>query len=276
MAYLEAGPAASGPLVRDVLGLARTPRGAAVRLATTLLGADPRLTRTDDGRWALASAATASPTLDGCRFAVVDLEATGTSARRGARIIEVAVVAVGGGAGGGDPRLVYHTLVNPGQPIPPVVDRLTGITDALVRDAPPFERVADEVLGALTGTVFVAHNVRFDWSFLAAELHRSRALLLAGPRLCTVRLARRLLPPLESRNLDALAHYFGFEIAGRHRAGPDALAAARILERLLSIARERGARTLGDLMATRKSERGTRHDARSESSAFPLPRSAFP
>jgi DNA polymerase III subunit epsilon len=272
VAYLEAGPAASGQLVREVLGLARTPRGAVERLATTLLGGDPRVTRTDDGRWALAASAAASPALDGCRFAVVDLEATGTSTRRGARIIEVAVVAVGGG----DPGLVYHTLVNPEQSIPPVVARLTGITDALVRDAPPFERVVDDVLGALAGAVFVAHNVWFDWSFLAAELRRTRALLLAGPRLCTVRLARRLLPPLESRNLDALAHYFGFEIAGRHRAGPDALAAARILERLLGIARGRGARTLGDLMATRKAERGTRNDARSESSAFPLPRSAFP
>ena len=273
MAYLEAGPAASGPLVRDVLGIAHTPRGAAVRLATTLLGADPRVTRTDDGRWALAPTAAASPALDGCRFAVVDLEATGTSARRGARIIEVAVVAVGGG--GEDRRLAYHSLVNPEQPIPPAVARLTGITDALVRDAPPFERVVDDVLGALAGAVFVAHNVRFDWSFLAAELRRTRALLLAGPRLCTVRLARRLLPPLESRNLDALAHYFGFEIAGRHRAGPDALAAARILQRLLSIARERGARTLGDFTVTRNAKVGTRNSPLTDGSAFPLPRSAF-
>src|SRR5690348_3820298 len=144
--------------------MARAPRGE--RLATTLLGADPRVTRTGDGRWALAAGAAASPDLDDCRFAVVDLEATGPSARRGARILEVAVVAVGGGERGGDPRLVYHTLVNPGRPIPPVVGRLTGICDALVRDAPPFERVVDDVLGAVAGAVFVAHNVCFDWSFL--------------------------------------------------------------------------------------------------------------
>jgi DNA polymerase-3 subunit epsilon len=244
VAYLEAGPAASGPLVRDVLGLVRTPRATANQLVTTLLGADPRVTRTADGRWALAGGA-GDPPLDTCRFAVVDIEATGASPRLGGRIIEIAVATLEGGEG----RVVYETLVRPDGPIPPLVARLTGITDAAVRHAPPFTAIADEVLGALAGAVFVAHNVAFDWGLIAAELERTRALLLAGPRLCTLRLARRLFPPLESRTLDALAHYCGFEIAGRHRAGPDALAAARILARLLTRAREQGAVTLHDLAA---------------------------
>jgi len=284
VAYLEGGPAASGPLVRDVLGLARAPRGLADRIARALLAEDPRVTRTGDGRWALAvggatpatpqtPATSATPALDACRFAVVDVEATGTSPRRGHRVIEIAVATID--AGGGDVHLTYETLINPGMPIGPFVTRLTGIADTLVRDAPTFDRVADDVLGALAGAVFVAHHARFDWTFVAAELQRARALLIAGPRLCTVRLARQLLPTLESRNLDALAHYFGFEIAGRHRAGPDALAAARILGRLLEIAKERGAVTLGDLARTRNAEGGTRNSQSTESSAFPVPRSAF-
>ncbi|HEU5260616.1 MAG TPA: exonuclease domain-containing protein, partial [Gemmatimonadales bacterium] len=255
MAYLEAGPAASGPLVRDVLGLARTPRGLADRIARALLAEDPRVTRTGDGRWALAvGGAAPPPALDACRFAVVDVEATGTSPRRGARVIEVAIATIVGG----DVHLAYETLVNPGLPIGPFVSRLTGITDAMVRDAPVFDRVADDVLGALAGAVFVAHHARFDWTFVSAELQSARALHLAGPRLCTVRLARRLLPALASRSLDALAHYFGFEVAGRHRAGPDALAAARILGRLLGIARDLGATTLEDLGKVRNADCGMR------------------
>lgn len=245
VAYLEAGPAASAALVRDVLGLARAPRGVAERLAATLLEADPRVARTPDGRWTLVQGAATLP-LDACRFAVVDVEATGPGPGAPGRIIEIAVVELA--AGGGEARLALHTLVDPEQPIAPAVARLTGITDAAVRGAPPFARVADGVLTALAGAVFVAHHVQFDWGLVAAELERARALVLAGPRLCTVRLARRLLPPLASRTLDALAAHFGFAISGRHRAAPDAFAAARILAELLALARTRGAHTLADLV----------------------------
>lgn len=242
--------------MRDVLGLARTPRGLADRIARALLADDPRVTRTGDGRWALAvGSAAPPPALDACRFAVVDVEATGKSPRRGGRVIEVAIATIIGG----DVRLTYETLINPGMSIGAFVTRLTGISDAMVRDAPAFDCVADHVLGALAGAVFVAHHARFDWTFLSSELLGARALHLAGPRLCTVRLARRLLPALESRSLDALAHYFGFEVLGRHRAGPDALAAARILGRLLGIAKERGAVTLADLTTMRSAECGMRN-----------------
>ena len=228
--------------MRDVLALPRAPRGLADRVAAALLAGDPRVTRLSDGRWALAGAA-ASPPLDACRFAVVDVEATGTSPRRGHRVLEIAVATIADG----EARLAYETLVNPEQPIAPLVAGLTGITDQLVRDAPRFDGIADVVLATLAGRVFVAHNVRFDWTFVGAELLRTRSLLLQGPRVCTVRLARRLLPPLASRTLDALAHYFGFEIVGRHRAGPDALAAARIFQHLVSIAKGLAAVTLEDL-----------------------------
>jgi len=234
--------------VRDVLGLARTPRGMAERLATALLAQDPRVARTPDGRWTLVGA-DPSPALDACRFAVVDVEATGASPATGGRLIEVAVVELP--PGGAAARLVLETLVDPERPIAPAVARLTGITDALVRGAPRFVAVADRLTAALSGAVFVAHHVQFDWGFVAAELARARALVLAGPRLCTVRLARRLLPPLASRSLDALAAYFGFTLGRRHRAAPDAFAAARILAELLALAQARGAVTLTDVLALR-------------------------
>jgi DNA polymerase-3 subunit epsilon len=245
-AYLEAGPASSIALVRDVLGLGATPRALAARIAHALVGGDPRVAQTPEGRWTLAVTASdaASPTLDACRFAVVDVETTGTNARAGGRIVEIAVVVLDGS----EPRVAFHSLVNPGVPLSPFVTRLTGISDAVVRGAPRFEEIADGVLAALAGTVFVAHSVRFDWGFVAAELERTRGLLLQGPRICTVKLARRLLPPLDALNLDSVADFLGITIEGRHRATGDAVATARILGRMLAIARERGARTMADLL----------------------------
>jgi DNA polymerase III subunit epsilon len=246
--------------VRDVLGIAQANRHTADRIAAALLTPDPRFARTSDGRWTLVTAgAAASPALDTCRFAVVDVETTGTRARRGDRIIEIAVVGSPRGAAPGtaDPQVLFHTLVNPGIPIPPFVGTLTGISEGMVREAPLFDAVVDGLLDVLRHTVFVAHNARFDWAFVTAEIERARGLVLLGPRVCTLRLARRLLPDLPRRNLDAVADRFGITIEGRHRAVGDAVAAARVLDRLVGMAKEQGAVTLGDLMT------GGRADGRS-------------
>jgi DNA polymerase-3 subunit epsilon len=100
--------------------------------------------------------------------------------------------------------------------------------------------VADTFLEFLGGAVFVAHNARFDWRFVNAELLYARGGRLTNARLCTVRLARRLLPHVKRRNLDALAWLFGIEVNGRHRALGDAQATARILLALLDVAEEQG------------------------------------
>lgn len=226
--------------MRDVLGIAQANRHTADRIAVALLAPDSRFARTTDGRWTLVTTAAASPALDTCRFAVVDVETTGTRARRGDRIIEIAAVIEG--------QVAFHSLVNPGIPIPPFVATLTGISDAQLREAPSFDAVVDGLLDALRDTVFVAHNARFDWAFVTAEVERARGLVLHGPRVCTLRLARRLLPDLPRRNLDTVADHFGITIEGRHRAVGDAVAAARVLEKLVGIAKENGAVTLGDLL----------------------------
>ena len=266
MAHLEAGgPVASLAIVRDVLGIARANRHTADRIAAALLGSDPRFTRTTDGRWTLVASVGSSPALESCRFAVVDVETTGTRARRGDRIIEIAVVTLEQG----EPRLVYHSLVNPGLPLPPFVASLTGITAAMLREAPSFDAVVDALLHAFRGCVFVAHNARFDWNFVSAEVERARGLILQGPRLCTVRLARRLLPDLPRRNLDTVSYHFGITIEGRHRAVGDAVAAAKVLHRLVGLAKEQGAVTLADLENVRRDACGaemqapTPHAARS-------------
>ncbi|HEX6644421.1 MAG TPA: 3'-5' exonuclease, partial [Gemmatimonadales bacterium] len=109
--------------------------------------------------------------------------------------------------------------------------------------------IADQVVEALAGRVFVAHNARFDWSFVTAELGRARQMDLDGSLLCTVRLARRLVRGVRSCGLDNLSQHFAFENPARHRAAGDAFVTATLLDRLLCLAREEGARTLQDLEA---------------------------
>ncbi len=240
---LQLGPATAGELAVKVLGLPNAPVAVAERLAAALLGADPRVRQQSDGRWALVAAAQGSPLLEECAFAVVDVETTGMNATGDDRITEIAVVVVHGTRR----DVVLDVLVNPGRPIPPRICELTGITDAMVAGAPSFAEIADQVMAALAGRVFVAHNARFDWGFVGAEVKRNRDLALDGPRLCTVRLARRLVPGEPSYALGALAVRFGLEFTARHRAAGDALVTGMLLERLLSHARERGARTLADI-----------------------------
>ena len=231
-------------LATHVMGLNHAPSLLSERLAAALLGADPRVNRLADGSWSLVAAARGSPMLEECAFAVVDVETTGMRSRRlDDRITEIAVVLVCGERR----ELVFDSLINPGRPIPGFISGITGITDQMVRAAPRFEEVCERVLAALSGRIFVAHNARFDWGFVSSELHRARDVRLDGTRICTVRLARRLVPRAESCSLGALSHLFAFENPARHRAAGDALVTAQLLQRLMSLARESGARTLTDL-----------------------------
>jgi DNA polymerase-3 subunit epsilon len=257
--FLGAGPADSTKLTHEVLGVPAATPVIADRLAAALLGSDPRVRRRVDARWELVGQAVGSPKLADCTFAVVDVETTGSSPGRGDRVIEIAVALLSGGS----VDVVLDTLVNPDRPIPRAVTGITRISHDDVRDKPRFGEIADEVVGALAGRIFVAHNMRFDWSFVASETRRALHVALDGPRLCTVRLAKRLIPGLRSRNLDSVARYFGIEIENRHRAAGDAVATAWALERLLALAGERGIDTLRELedltrRVTRKKKRKKR------------------
>jgi DNA polymerase-3 subunit epsilon len=245
LGVLRQGPQLATMLCREVVGLPGAPESVCERIAVALLGADPRVRQLPDGRWGVVSEAQGSPLLDECAFAVVDVETTGVRVSSSDRITEIAVVVVHGGRR----EVAFESLVNPGRPIPPAICAITNITDEMVRHAPPFPEVADQVLAALAGRIFVAHHARFDWAFVSAELRRARGLALDGPRLCTVRLARRLVRGVRSCGLDSLTTFFGLQNAARHRATGDAWVTAELLSRLLRLAREDGARTLQDLTA---------------------------
>lgn len=250
--FLQSGPAGSVPLIEHVCQLPGAPAAVAEQLALALFLETPDVRRDADGRWSLVRerpvAARArkdaiARSLDVLSYVVVDVETTGGSPFGGDRITEFCAVTVMNG----QIADVYETLINPQRPIPPAVTRLTRITWDMVRNAPTIRDVAPRIADVLRGHLFVAHNAAFDWRFVSSELSRYAGQQLAGERLCTVKLARAVVPNIRRRSLDSLSYFYGIENHARHRAGGDALATARVLLRLLDAARERGCETLEDL-----------------------------
>jgi DNA polymerase-3 subunit epsilon len=148
-------------------------------------------------------------------LAFVDLETTGATATAD-RITEVGIIEVDE-----DGVREWSTLVNPRTPISPFIESLTGISNAMVADAPAFEDVAADVLQRLAGRLFIAHNARFDYGFLKNEFKRAghdfRATVL-----CTVKLSRKLFPQHARHNLDSLIARHDLVVSERHRALGDA------------------------------------------------------
>jgi DNA polymerase-3 subunit epsilon len=170
------------------------------------------------------------------QYAVVDVETTGGSQLRGHRITEISIVRCDAQ---GRQIHEYSTLINPGRTIPSEITQLTNIDHDMVRLAPRFEDVADDVRGLLHGRIFVAHNAAFDWSFLNGELLRTTGRPLLSKRLCTVRLSRKVVPEVRRRTLDALSYFFNVHNEARHRAYGDARATAVIFGHLLARVRDR-------------------------------------
>ena len=148
-------------------------------------------------------------------LAFVDLETTGTSAHDD-RVTEIGIVRVDGHG-----LREWSSLVDPGRPIPPMIQSLTGISDAMVAGAPRFADIADEVAAQLDGHLFIAHNAAFDHGFLRQEFLRlGRAF--EPEVLCTVRLSRKLYPQHRRHNLDSIIARHGLSVESRHRALDDA------------------------------------------------------
>lgn len=176
-------------------------------------------------------------------FCVVDLETTGLSPTHD-RITEVGAVKVRGGETLGE----FQSLVHPGIPIPPQVSALTGISDWMVRDAPPVGGVLPAFLEFAHSTVFVAHNARFDLGFLRAELERHGFPPLDPVVVDTARLARRLLrDEVRDARLSTLAAHLHSRVRPAHRALPDARATVDVLHGLLERAGSLGVLTVEDL-----------------------------
>jgi DNA polymerase-3 subunit epsilon len=150
------------------------------------------------------------------KLAFVDLETTGTSAAYG-RVIEIGIVRV-------EDNVItqtYHSLINPERHLPPEIEMLTGITARDLEGKPTFRQLKRDILEVLADCVFVAHNVRFDYSFLKHEFMRE-SIDFSSKHFCTVKLSRYLYPAASHHNLDAIIERFGFACKQRHRAFDDA------------------------------------------------------
>jgi DNA polymerase III subunit epsilon len=187
-------------------------------------------------------------------FVVVDLETTGGRANESApgrsdhdAITELGAVKVRGGVVLGE----MATLVDPGRAIPPQIVTLTGITTAMVCDAPKIESVLPTFLEFSRGAVLVAHNAGFDVGFLRAAAERCGLPWLRPPVLCTVKLARRVLTRDEapSVRLSALAHLFGASTTPTHRALDDARATVDVLHALIERVGNQGVQSYPELRA---------------------------
>lgn len=162
-------------------------------------------------------------------YAIIDIETTGGKANS-EKITEIAIVIHDG------EKIVdsYETLLNPERNIPYNITNLTGINNEMVANAPKFYEVAKKIVEITENTVFVAHNVRFDYGFVREEFAR---LGFAYTRkcLCTVRLSRQYLPGIRSYSLGNLIKHFNIKVSDRHRAMADVQATVVLFEKILAL-----------------------------------------
>lgn len=160
-------------------------------------------------------------------FAIIDIETTGNQYKFGC-ITEIAVYQHNG------QRITnsFSTLINPEIDIPYYITKLTGIDNEMVRYAPKFFEIAKKIIDLTSGRTFIAHNVGFDYHFIQEEFRRL-GYDYKRKTLCTVKLARKLLPGHPSYSLGKLCSDLDISINGRHRANGDALATVKLFEVLL-------------------------------------------
>ena len=208
--------------------------------------------RTDDQLSFADVDAVAEASLRDATFVIVDLETTGSRANAAAdgyrdAITEIGAVKVRGGKVIGE----FATLVDPQRDIPPQIIELTGITTAMVRNAPTIEAVLPMFLEFARGSILVAHNAGFDTGFLRAAAQHCDIAWPKPPVLCTVKLARRVLTREEapSVRLSALAKLVGSATTPTHRALDDARACVDVLHALIERVGNLGVTTFGDLQS---------------------------
>lgn len=161
-------------------------------------------------------------------FSIVDIETTGGSPQQ-SRVTEIAIYITDG------VQLIdqFETLINPEQVIPSFITKLTGISNEMVIDAPKFQDISGQIARLTKDTVFVAHNVAFDYGMLCHE-YRELGMEFHRNVLCTVKSSRRLLPGHESYSLGNICKDLGIALENRHRAAGDAFATMKLFHLLIN------------------------------------------
>jgi len=162
-------------------------------------------------------------------FVILDLETTGFNPENSS-IIEIAGIKYQGGI------VVdkFHSLVRPDEGfIPDNISKLTGITNALVIDQPKIDKVFPSFKKFIEGTIIVAHNAKFDFSFLNYLNQKFFGNNLKNPIICTDSLARRIFPEIKDKSLLGLAYHFNIPLKKQHRAMTDAEITLKVFEKML-------------------------------------------
>ena len=247
--HTNGGRAPATEICAYVLDLPDLEPAVAATLVAGLIGEDWRLRVADGGdEVEVLCEDDECRALSETEFVVFDIETTGPKMPP-SRVMEIGAARVRDG------RIVaeFQTLVNPLMPIPPFIAGLTGIRDEMVAGAPPFEEVAADWLDFADTSVLVAHNAIFDVRFINHEVgHVFPGRRMMNSHICTVSLARQVLPELKSFRLGALAEHFEVPHRTRHRAGDDARATASVFIRLLEHLDENGVRDLSGARRFRK------------------------
>jgi DNA polymerase III subunit alpha, Gram-positive type len=186
-------------------------------------------------------------------YVVLDLETTGLSKRRHG-ITEIAAVKVKKN------KVVdkFQCLVNPEQRIPSFITRLTGITNDMVKDADPINKVLPGFIEFLGDAHIIAHNASFDYGFIEHNAKKHLDVCIENPRLCTRKLANRLLPELPSKKLGCICEHFEIVNEQAHRAMSDVLATTEVFYKFMDMMKEDGIKSEAELMKSEKSPRRRR------------------
>ncbi len=174
-------------------------------------------------------------------FVIFDIETTGLNPQQD-RITEIGAVKVRNG------QIVdrFSAFVNPGVSIPSFIVKLTGITDEMVKDAPPIEQVLNEFMEFIQGSVLVAHNANFDVGFIKqnAKLMGEK---VKNPYIDTLELCRKMFPELGRYKLNIVAKHLKIELENHHRAVDDSMATAKIFLHCINVLKEKGCKSIKDI-----------------------------
>jgi DNA polymerase-3 subunit alpha (Gram-positive type) len=248
------GRAPATEIVDIVLKLSDADAELAAMVLNDLIKDDGRLRILDDSIVEITGDDAEARNLRDADFVVVDLETTGAKTPP-CRVTEIGAYRISGGQVVAE----FQTLVNPETTIPPFIVELTGITNAMVKNAPRFVDVAPRWLEFASDAVLVAHNASFDVRFLNHEIGRVfPGRRMANSHLCTVRLSRSIVPGLVNYRLHTVAEHFDISIRNRHRAAGDALATAGIFIHMLERLNKHGVNNL----AAAREFRLRHHDSR--------------
>ena len=180
-------------------------------------------------------------------YTVIDVETTGLS-KSYHQITEIAAAKIRCG------KIIdsYQTLINPQVRIPSFITRLTGIDNKMVKDAPKINQVLPAFVNFLGDDIFVAHNATFDFGFLDYNLKLHQGQNLLNQRICTKKLANRLLPELERKRLLDLCQYFKVNNVQAHRAMGDVQATAEVFNKMLNILQDKGISEVDEVLRFEK------------------------